>query len=125
MAARAEVWVTCRAIIEIPCGPYYLRTSFEQLSKSAESEAKAKLTCALSGSRLAAKGQLTVIGYRADLEGALQMKPSPLSELERRSAQEFTDASKACGLVDTTGTHTCELSQGHAGPHEHSKVTWR
>ena len=83
MAPRSEVWVTCRAVIEIPCGPYDLSTSFEQLSKSAELEAREKLNKALGGSRLAAKGMPTVVGYRADLEAALPMKPSPLNELER------------------------------------------
>lgn len=130
MAQRAEVWVTCRAVIEIPCGPYDLRTSFDELSRSAESEAKAKLSMAIVGSRLAPKGCPTVIGYRADLEGALTMAPSPLAELERRDTTpvvaepEFTDASKECGAEHPTGSPRCTSSQGHPGQHNHHGVRW-
>ena len=89
MTQRAEVWVTCRATLEIPCGPYDLSTSFEQLAKSAQAEARAKL----GRIRFEALGAMyahprivglpSIVGYRADLEGAIPFRPSPLNELER------------------------------------------
>jgi hypothetical protein len=86
--------VTCLAVLEIPCGPYDLRTSFEQLSRSAEAEALEKLSrleFKSTGGAMSGKprvvGLPAVIGYRADLEGALPMKASPLNELTRAETE--------------------------------------